>query len=440
MASEKIVNEKFATKLAQVLFSVFEDNTMTFVIGRDTRQYAYDIEKTLTQSLQSLGANVFLLGITSCSAVSFATRAYRATCGIMITGGLKPNGYIGFKIFNGNGFKITDEQISQVSYRFKNLSQLTPKTKEGSVFFKPYFNDEYIRFLKQFTLFTSKNSVKILADLSSGSAEEIYEELCSNFGIVPYLAYDGFNCEKINEHYLKAQKQKLVQKFEKINYDGKKEVVKDFFDYKIVFSGDCDKLLFFDKTGKKIDNDLLFALFCVSESLDREEFVATTNLYTNQNVFEFLVKSNINFEIAPSSISEKNLVQTMLEKKSVFGGDKFGNFIFLDIEKTSSAFLILIKFLNILTQNPKLVVKVLSLKLVKNEERDYTICDDFDFELLGEKILIYENLLEHCGKILIRQDKLIRKIHFYIESDNELLKSKIFEDFENFLIKQNKKN
>lgn len=391
------------------------------------------LKKTLTQTLQGLGGNVFLLGVTSCSGVSFATRAYKATCGIMITGGLKPKGYIGFKIFNGNGYKITDEQISQISYRFKNLSQITSKSKEGSIFFKPYFNDEYIRFLKQFALFSSKNSIKILADLSCGSAEEIFEELCSNFGIVPYLAYGSFDCVNINNNYQKAQKSSQIQKFEKVNYNGKKEVVKDFFDYKIVFSGDCDKLIIFDKTGKKIENDLVFAMFCLSKKNEHEDFVATTNLYTNQSVFEFLYANNIKFEISETSISEKQLVQTMLKQKSAFGGDKFGNFVFLDIEKTSSAFLTLIKFLNILSKNQSLITRVMSIKLVNNEEREYSICDNFNFQALNEKILVYENILEHCGKILLRQDKLLKKIYLYVETDNQILKTKIFEDFDSYL-------
>lgn len=419
---------------------MFEDDTMTFVIGRDTRQCAFDIEKTLTQSLKSLGANVFLLGVTACDAVSFATRAYKATCGIMITGGLKPNGYIGFKIFNGNGFKISDEQLTSISYRFKNLSQICPKLKEGSVFYKPYFNDEYIRFLKQFVLFDNKNSIKILADLSCGSAEEIYEELCLNFGIVPHLAHKSFDCPQINRHYLQALKNTHVQKFEKVNYEGRKEVIKDFFDFKIIFSGDCDRLLIFDLSGKRIENDLLFAIFCLNENSEHEQFSATTNLYTNQKVFEFLQNNAVNIEIAPSSISEKQLVHTMLLNKSVFGGDKFGNFVFLDIAKTSSAFLTLIKFLNILTKNPKLIKDVLALQLTPSEEREYGICDTFNFHALGEQLLIYENLLENSGKILIKQDKLLKKIYVYIESDDTSLRENVFENIEKFITNQNNKN
>ncbi len=78
------------------MFSIYKDNNLTFVIGKDTRSENLEFEKTLAQVLCSLGGNVFLLGVTSTGGVSFAIKSYKATAGIMITASSKPNGFVGF--------------------------------------------------------------------------------------------------------------------------------------------------------------------------------------------------------------------------------------------------------------------------------------------------------------------------------------------------------
>ena len=429
----KEIDSRFANKLAQVLLSVFEDHTMTFVIGRDTRESAFEIEKTLTRVLKTLGVNVFLLGVTSSPAVSFAVRAYQATAGIMITASSRTEEYIGFKIFNGNGFKISDEQLTAIEYKYKNLCQINPKNKEGNLFYKPYFNDEYINFLKQFCHFHKTNNFKILADLTCGSAEEIYEEFCYSVGISDFLASESFDCEKINKTYLSALSRKSPQKFIKTNYDGTTTQTKDFFDYKIVFDGDCDKLLIFDKKGKQIDQDVLLAMFALAKKQQGEQFCLVTTLYTNNAILDFLKKKEIHYHILNDSISQKKLIHHMLATKSELGGDKFGNLIFLDKCKTSDSFLTLIEFLNCLSLYPSLVYEVLNIKLVEYQFNNYSIKDNFDFESFQNLISACESSLENYGKILVKMDKILNQIQVYIECDNKDLKNEIIKTINHFM-------
>lgn len=432
---QKDIDSKFANKLAQVLFSVFEDNTMNFVIGRDTRESAFEIEKTLTRVLKTLGVNVFLLGVTSTGAISFATRAYTATAGIMITGSSREKEYIGFKIFNGNGFKISDEQLSAIEYRYKNMCQINPKNKEGNVFYKPYFNDEYINFLKQFCNFNKKYNYKILADLTCGSAEEIYEELCGAVGIDVFLASEGYDCESINKTYINAINRNSPQQFIKTNYDGTPIITKVFFDYKIIFDGDCDKLLIYDKFGRKIDNDILLAIFARSKITENEKKSLVTSLYTNNAILDYLKEKNIECIVLQDSISQKKIIHKMLETKSQLGGDKFGNIIFLDKCKTSDAFLTFIEFLNCLSNQPEHADEVMSLQLVDYQFKKYNINKNFDFEEFNNILLVCESSLESCGKILVKIDKVSNYIEIYLETNNNQIKKEIINILDNYIKK-----
>jgi phosphoglucosamine mutase len=428
---------QFASKLAQVLYQVFLDNTMNFVIGKDTRENTGELERTFAQVFKSLGVNVFLLGTTSTAAVSFATRAYKATCGIMITGSSKPKDFVGFKIFNGNGLKISDEQLSAIEFKFKNLSTINLKQKEGKVYYKPYFNFEYINFLKQFSLIDKKaNSIKILADLSCGSGEELYEEFCMALGLKPFIAHGSFDCDKINQTFTRSVLSSKTSNFKTQDSFGQRKNNKNFFDFKIVFDGDCDKIVFFDSNGNKIANEKLLLLFALNEKQQGKKPYLILGPMTNSKLFEKLKQENIEFGIMQDSLTQKKLIHTALETGADICGDNFGNIVFMNNALTSDAFLTLIKFLNIFTQNRDLVLKVIEMPLAKRFEKKIKIYHKFDMKKFEEVINLCEFSLIDKGKIFIRQNKFLNEIEIILETEDESLKEEIFSFLESFIKKE----
>lgn len=412
------IDQAFTNRLAQVLYDLYADNTMTVVVGRDARKQNFELEKTLAGALKALGANVFLLGITSSAAVSFATQAYKATFGVYISAGTKQKQFVGFKIFNGNGFKISDEQLSKVVYQFDKLLPLAPKQQVGKVFLKPYFNNEFASYIKQFSAIPYHQSIKVLADLSCGAAQEIYEELCAHLGIVAFLAAGGIDCDNINLSYQNALKTKK-QNFVQISFDKNIEK-KNFFDFKFVFSGDGDKLVLFDKKGKKIASDLLFALFALADGGP-----VVTNLFTNNAVFEFLEQNNIQFITA--NYGEKSIVNTMLANNCTFGGDAFGNVVFLPHGKTSCAFLTFVKFLSLWCANSALVEQILKIQLVPSKEKFFQTNQNFNMQKWQNFLADCQEFVGDGGKILSRQDRLEGWVSLFVETKDKAIMQSVFE-------------
>lgn len=430
---EKEINLQFVTKLAQSVFSLYKDQHLVFVVGKDTKPENYEIEKTLAKVLSALGANVFLLGTTSTGAVSFATRAYKATAGIMITGSSKPKGFVGFKIFNGNGYKITDEQIEALRYKFKNISELSVKNNEGKVYYKPYFNFEYINFLKQFSsIAPNQNAVKVLADLSCGSGEEIYEELMLALGVKTFLAFGGADCENVNISYQRAISFDKTNTFKTQDFFGNAKEHKSFFDFKVVLDADCDKLVIFNKDGKRIFNEKLLMLFALAHKQEFDKTKVVVGGFVNSKTLDFFEKHDIDYFVEEDSIKQKHLIHHAIKQQADLAGDSFGNIVFMNKSKTADAFLTLIEFLNIFVNKKQLYNEVMSFELNKKHLKKIKVNPNFDVEDFKKVLIECELSLLESGKILAFFNKYQEIVEVHIETDDDELKDKIFNHIQTY--------
>ena len=84
------------------------------VIGKDTRISSDMLEAALVAGLCSVGADVTLLGVIPTPAVAYLVKEYKADAGIMISASHNPCEYNGIKIFNGEGYKLSDSLEEQI--------------------------------------------------------------------------------------------------------------------------------------------------------------------------------------------------------------------------------------------------------------------------------------------------------------------------------------
>ena len=111
-----VVNENLNADLAfevgcataQVLAQDTGKEKPLVAIGKDTRISSDLLEGALIAGLCSAGADVLHLGVIPTPAVAFLTVANRADAGIVISASHNPFEHNGIKIFNGQGFKLSD--------------------------------------------------------------------------------------------------------------------------------------------------------------------------------------------------------------------------------------------------------------------------------------------------------------------------------------------
>ena len=84
------------------------------LIGKDTRASGDMLEAALSAGLCSVGADVYLLGVVPTPAVAFLAKAYAADAAVMISASHNPCEYNGIKIFNGEGYKLSDALEEQI--------------------------------------------------------------------------------------------------------------------------------------------------------------------------------------------------------------------------------------------------------------------------------------------------------------------------------------
>src|SRR3990172_465555 len=79
------------------------------VIGKDTRLSGYMIESALLSGFTAVGMDVFLLGPMPTPAVAMLTKSLRADLGVMISASHNPYQDNGIKLFDPDGYKLSDE-------------------------------------------------------------------------------------------------------------------------------------------------------------------------------------------------------------------------------------------------------------------------------------------------------------------------------------------
>ena len=100
---------KVGLAAAQVLAEEKAEGKPLFTIGKDTRISCDLLKGALVAGLCSAGADVLDLGTIPTPGVAWGTVDSGADAGIVISASHNPFEHNGIKIFNGKGFKLSDE-------------------------------------------------------------------------------------------------------------------------------------------------------------------------------------------------------------------------------------------------------------------------------------------------------------------------------------------
>ena len=84
------------------------------VIGRDTRSSGSMIEAALVSGLASVGCAAGLMGVAPTPAVAHLAASSTACAGLVISASHNPYWDNGIKVFKGDGFKLSDDEESQL--------------------------------------------------------------------------------------------------------------------------------------------------------------------------------------------------------------------------------------------------------------------------------------------------------------------------------------
>ena len=316
-----------------------------FAIGKDTRVSSDLLEGALIAGLCSAGADVLHLGVIPTPGVAWVTVDSGCDAGVVISASHNPFEHNGIKIFNGRGFKLSDELENRIEDII--LNDVAVPLKTGGDIGRVIYADQqesqdYIDHLVS-TINSDLAGLHILVDCANGAASATAARLFDRFPDlhtdVIHADPDGVNinngCGSTHLEQLKAM------------------VKAGGYDLGIAFDGDADRCLMVDETGEEIDGDQVIAA-CGLDLKEKGELsggAIVATVMSNLGLHRFCQEHGV--ALFCTSVGDRNVLEKMEESGYVIGGEQSGHTIFRRYATTGDGQLTALQFLDLLCRSGK---------------------------------------------------------------------------------------
>ena len=371
-------------------------------IGKDTRISGDLLKGSLISGLCTAGADVLDLGTLPTPGVAWVTVDEKADAGIVISASHNPFEHNGIKIFNGQGFKLSDEleeKIEEIVLFGHNDVPRKTHGESGKVsYVAPKASEDYIDHLES-TIDSTLGGLRILVDCANGAASATAARLFDRFS---KLRTDVINADpdgvNINEKCGSTHMDALAAMVRAGGYD-----------IGIAFDGDADRCLAVDERGELIDGDQIMAACGLDMKrkgkLPGNAVVAT--VMSNLGLHLFAKEHGMDLEC--TSVGDRNVLERMLEKGYAIGGEQSGHMIFLEHATTGDGQLTALQVLALLKESGKRASEVfgicqrypqvlINIPVADNDRKKAVMAS----QALADAVAAEEEKLAGEGRVLVR--------------------------------------
>ena len=387
-------------------------------IGKDTRISSDLLEGALIAGLCSAGADVLHLGVIPTPAVAWITVDNKADAGIVISASHNPFEHNGIKIFNGQGFKLSDAlegEIEDIILSGKEVPLKTHGDIGRVIYADQKEREDYIDHLAS-TVSTDLAGMRILVDCANGASSATAARLFDRF---PELHTAVINADpdgvNINNGCGSTHLDKLCTMVKAGGYD-----------LGIAFDGDADRCLACDELGNEIDGDQIMAV-CGQDLMSRGELpgnAVVATVMSNLGLHVFCRERGM--QLLCTDVGDRNVLEKMEECGYVLGGEQSGHMIFRRYATTGDGQLTALQLLSLLHRSgkkaselvadckryPQLLVNV----AVADKSKKAEIMANAD---LKAAIAQQEARLAGDGRILVRPSGTEALIRVMVEAKDE---------------------
>lgn len=406
---------ELAMKIGKAAAHVLTKETMhkpKILIGKDTRISGDMLEAALSAGLCSLGAGVISLGVIPTPAVAYLTRKYDADAGIVISASHNSAEFNGIKIFNGNGYKLSDDIEDEIEEIIQNdCASLDLPTGDavGTISKCDTALSDYKAFVKETLKGESLDGLKIAVDCANGASYLSSVETLVELGAEVFVVHNHPNGTNINLKCGSTHTDKFCEYVKNIDVD-----------LGLSFDGDADRLLVVDENGALIDGDKIM-LICADymkehKMLSKDTLVTT--VMTNLGLVNAAKEKGI--QIVQTKVGDRYVLEEMLEKGYTLGGEQSGHIICLDFNTTGDGLCSALLLLSILKKTGKRLSELSSVFVplpqvmvnakVSNAKKETYRDDDIIMEAIREveeefsgngRVLIRPSGTEPCVRVMI---------------------------------------
>lgn len=384
------------------------------LIGKDTRVSGYMFESALEAGLIAAGVNVDLLGPMPTPAISYLTRAFRASAGIVISASHNPTEDNGIKFFSADGYKLPDKVeleiealidqplITNDSYNLGKARRINDAT------------GRYVEFCKG-TLPSNFNlaEYKIVIDCAHGAtynaAPKVFQELGAatiTMGNKP----DGFN---INQDCGSTHMEGLC-----------KRVLEEQADFGIAFDGDGDRVMFVDSAGHIVDGDELIYIIAQHQHHSARGCAGVAGtLMSNLGLEQAL--NGLNIPFYRTAVGDRYVVEALKERGWSLGGENSGHVLCSDLNTTGDGIVAALQVIRALSDSGKTLTELKSQmtkfpQILVNVRLPKKV-DISKNATINAAVVDAERVLDGTGRVLLRPSGTEPLIRVMAEGENQAL-------------------
>lgn len=352
LANRHPMTSEVALKVGMAAGTVFRSGTHRHrvVIGKDTRLSGYMLEAALMSGFTAVGMDVFLLGPMPTPAVAMLTRSLRADLGVMLSASHNPSNDNGIKLFDPDGYKLSDEMEHQI----EDLIDADAKTllveaeNIGRATRVESAQERYIEYAKR-TLpkHLRLAGLRIVIDCANGAAYKVAPEALWELGAEVIKIGVEPNGQNINLNCGSTSPKALVEKVKELRAD-----------VGIALDGDADRVVMVNEKGQIIDGDQLMAVIAESwhqsGKLVGGGIVAT--VMSNLGLERYL--KSIGLTMARTPVGDRYVTEHMRKHGFNVGGEQSGHIVLSDFTTTGDGLVSALQILACVVSTGKPVSEV----------------------------------------------------------------------------------
>ncbi|ESR26168.1 phosphoglucosamine mutase [Lutibaculum baratangense] len=313
------------------------------VIGKDTRLSGYMLESAMVAGFTSVGMDVFQLGPMPTPAVAMLTRSLRADLGVMISASHNPFEDNGIKLFDADGYKLSNETEAQIEQLIE--ADLTEFLAESPALGRAKriegVHARYIEFAKRTLPREMKlEGLRIVIDCANGAAYKVAPDALWELGaeVVPLgVEPNGLN---INKECGSTSTDALCNKVREVRAD-----------IGIALDGDADRVIVVDEKGEIVDGDQLMAV--VAQSWHEDGRLAAPGIVatvmSNLGLERFL--DSLGLGLVRTAVGDRHVLETMRDRGYNLGGEQSGHIILSDYATTGDGLVAALQLLAVVARS-----------------------------------------------------------------------------------------
>ena len=289
------------------------------VIGKDTRLSGYMIELALMSGFTAVGMEVFLLGPMPTPAVAMLTRSLRADLGVMISASHNSFEDNGIKLFDPEGYKLSDEVEAKIEALMAadSATLLAPADRIGRAKRIESAQERYIEFVKRTLPRDIRlNGLRVVIDCANGAGYQVAPAVLWELGAEVFRIGVDPNGLNINLNCGTTSPDALCAK-----------VCEMRADVGIGLDGDADRVVLVDQKGRIVDGDQIMAV--IAESWHRSGRLAAggvvATVMSNLGLERYLGGLGLKLERTP--VGDRYVVDHMRKHGHNVGGEQSGHIV-----------------------------------------------------------------------------------------------------------------